>query len=228
MSRRICHFITVIAIALIVGGCPSLWNTVRAPGEEPTPELLFKKGKNLFDDKKYQEAIQVLESLKSAHPDFENMPEVYMKLADASFEKGAYDDAASRFKQFLELYPNHEDTVRAKYMVGMCYFNQIKRIDLDSTALVHAAEEFKTVVDRGGESEWKKKAEEKYRECRKRLGEKELYKAQNYLNQSQYRAARLAAQRVLDEYKDLGLDDQAKAIVAKTEGRVPKEPEPEK
>ncbi len=228
MSRRICQFITVIAIALIVGGCPSLWNTIRPPAEEPTPEQLFKKGKDLFDEKKYQEAIQVLENLKSAHPDFDNMPEVYLKLADASFQKGAYDDAASRFKQFIELYPNHDDIVRAKYMVGMCYFSQIKGIDLDSTALVHAAEEFKHVLDRGGENEWKTKAEEKYKECRKKLGERELYKAQTYLNISQYKSAKLAAQRVLEEYKDLGLDDKAKAILHKTEGRVPKEPEADK
>ncbi len=228
MSRLIWQIILVIAIAFIVGGCPSLWTTVPQPGQEPTPEELFKKGKDLFDEKKYQQAIGVLENLKSAHPDFEKMPEVYMKLADASFENGVYDDAASRFKQFIELYPNHEDIVRAKYMVGMCYFNQIKGIDLDSSALVHAAEEFAHVRDRAGESEWKQKADEKYRECKKKLGERELYKARTYLNLSQYKSARLAAQRVLEEYKDLGLDDMAKAILDKTEGKVPKEPESDK
>ena len=54
------------------------------------------------------------QKLKSAFPDFKKMPEVYLKIADASFEQGEHDKAISRYMQFMELYPGHEEVPRAK------------------------------------------------------------------------------------------------------------------
>ncbi len=219
MIRHTIAILFVITIALFGGGCPLVKDT-SLPREEPTPEQLFQKGQTLFEQKKYLQAIEVWEGLKSAHPDFGKMPELYMKLADASFEQGTYEDARARYKECIELYPSHQDIVRAKYMVGMSYYNEIKSIDLDSTALINAADEFASIKDASSNDEWKKKADEKYRECRKKLGQKELLKATEYLSKKQYKPASIAAQRVVDEFKDLGLDDQAKAILDRTKDKV--------
>ena len=51
------------------------------------------------------------------------------------------------------------------------------------------------------------------------LGEKELYKARHYQKRKQYTAARIAAQRVLDEYGDLGLDKEAQEIIDYVKGK---------
>jgi outer membrane protein assembly factor BamD len=218
MTRHTFALLFVILIALLAGGCPSLTNK-SLPQEEPKPEQIFEKGQTLFEKKKYAEAIQVWESLKSAHPDFAKMPEVYIKLADASFKSSTYDDAIGRYRQYIELYPTHDDALRAKYMVGMCYYSQIKPTDLDSGSLGYAASEFESIRDGSSDNEWKKKADEKYRDCRKKIGEKELYKARTYLSLRQYKSARMAAQRVMDEFKDLGLDEKAQAILDKTKDK---------
>jgi hypothetical protein len=47
----------------------------------------------------------------------------------------------------------------------------------------------------------------------------ELYKARNYISTGQYKSARIAAQRVLDEYAKLGLDKEASDIIGKVKGK---------
>lgn len=213
MTRRaITHLLLTALVALLLAGCPTIWNK-SAVEEPPKPDELFKQAQEKFDKEEYDEAIDLYQRLQSAHPDFEKIPEVSERIADSYFNLGKYSEAIARYGQFRELYPNHEDNVRAKYMVAMAYFKQIKDTDLDSSMVRRAERAFEDVMQEPNAGEWKEKSEEKHRECRKKLAQKELYKARTYRNLKRYRAARIAAQRVLDKYPDLGLEDEAEAII---------------
>ncbi|MGC8908623.1 MAG: outer membrane protein assembly factor BamD, partial [Desulfomonilaceae bacterium] len=178
-----------------------------------TPDEMFARAEKLIKEKNYDDAIETLERLKSAHPDYSKIEEVYLKIADAAFEKGSYENAASKYYQFMELYPASKQVPRAKFNVAMCYFKQIKGTDLDNRVIQQAVDAFKTVADDPNAGEWAKKAEEKIRECRRKLAEKELYKAKTYISVGNYKAARVAAQRVLDEYAKVGLDEDAQKLL---------------
>ncbi len=174
---------------------------------------MFSRADKLIKEKSYDDAIEMLERLKSAHPDYSKIEEVYLKIADAAFEKGAYENAASKYYQFIELYPASKEVSRAKFNVAMCYFKQIKGTDLDSRVIQQAIDAFKIVADDPTSGEWAKKAQEKIRECRRKLAEKELYKAKTYISVGNYKAARVAAQRILDEYSKVGLDEDAEKLI---------------
>lgn len=210
--RLLIRLLLPIIFSICVAGCPSLWNKGSVEKAD-TPEELFSRAEKLLKDKNYHEAVETLERLKSAHPDYSKIPEVYMKLADAAYDQGSYENAASKYLQFMELYPGSKEVPRAKFNVAMSYFKQIKGTDLDSRAINLALDSFKLVAGDPNGGEWAKKAEEKIKECRKKLAEKELYKAKTYLSVSNYRAARLVAQRILDEYSDLGFDEEAKKLL---------------
>ncbi|MBI4964245.1 MAG: outer membrane protein assembly factor BamD [Desulfomonile tiedjei] len=206
------HVFVVVLAALVLTGCPSLWNT-ELSDKPPSAEELFKTAESQFDRKEYKRALESYERLKSAFPDFKNIPKAYMRIADCLFNQGSYDHAISRYLQFIELYPNHKEAPRAKFQVALAYFNQIKNTDLDSSVVRRAADSFKALSGDPNAGEWAKQAEEKHRECMRKLGEKELYKAKHYVKMSNYRAARLAAKRILEEYPKLGLDEEAKELV---------------
>lgn len=210
--------ISVILLAMFLTGCPSIWNLETKETKE-SPEEAYKQAQDLLKDKKYFQAIENLEKLKSANPDFKEMPDVYLKIAEAFFDEGSYDKAIARYLQFLELYPNNPDVPRAKYQIGMAYFNQIKGTDLDNTVVRSAIQAFKVVTDLQESGEWGKKAEEKIKECRKKLAEKEIYKANTYVSLGNYKAARLAAQRVLDDFPKLGFDDVAEELIKRYKDR---------
>ena len=218
MVRNKIVLVLLAFITLLTAGCPSLWKT-GVVKSDATPSELYQDAEDRFQKKNYTEAVQLYERLKSAYPDFEKIPRVYVRIADSFFHDGKYEEAVSRYRQFLELYPNHEDKNQAKYNIGMCFFNQIKNTDLDDTMVRKAEQAFKEVVDDPDAGQLKAKAEEKYKDCRTKLAEKELYKARTYLTLKKYTAAKMAAQRILDEYPNSGLDKEAKDLISSVKGK---------
>jgi outer membrane protein assembly factor BamD len=218
MVRHIFSVFVIIVAALLCTACPPIWNT-DVSGKSTGADELYKAAEADFQKKNYQQAIETYERLKSAYPDFRQIPEVYLKIADSFFDQGSYDKAVSRYLQFTELYPGHKEVPRAKYQVALAYFNQIKTTDLDSAVVQRAAKSFKTIMEDPNAEEYAKKAEEKYKECQKKLAEKEIYKASTYVNMGNYQAARLAAQRVLDEFPKTGFDEEAKQLIEKIKGK---------
>jgi outer membrane protein assembly factor BamD len=216
--RRVLPILVAAVLLLPVTGCNGIWQP-KLPGEKASAEDLFQAAQKRYKEKSYREAISLYDRLKSAHPDFVQMPNVYQRIADAYYSLGEYEEAISRYNQFLQLYPNNPGRYRAKYQIGMCYFKRMPSIDRDATFVRRAEAAFKSVVDDPTAGEWRKKAEEKYKICRKRLGEKELYKAETYLSLKRYKAARMAAQRVIAQYPGLGLDKRAQSLIEKTRGR---------
>ena len=98
------HGLRALALGLAVlalAGCPSLWQTDYA--EKPaSAEQLFKDAENHFDKKEYSQALASYEKLKSAFPDFKDISKTYVKTADCLFNQGSYDQAISRYLQFIE------------------------------------------------------------------------------------------------------------------------------
>lgn len=210
--------VTLALLALFVTGCPSVWN-VEPKEKTASAEQLFKAAEDHFQKKEYVKAIDAYENLLSAYPDFKESPEVHLKIGDAFFNDGAYDKAIARYRQFVELYPAHKEVPRAKYQIAMGSFNQIKRIDLDSSIVQAAADEFKKLADDPNGGEWAEKAKEKYRRCLQKKAQKELYKARTNISTGNYQAARTAARRVLDEYSNLGFDEEANELIKKIKNK---------
>ena len=203
-----------VAFFLLVclGGCPALWTETK-PTRDASAEDLYKQAENLFRDKSYLAAAEAYQKLKSAYPDFDKMPAVYVKIGDALYANGEYEKAISRYLQFLELYPKHTYVPRVKYYIAMSYFKQIKKLDLDSAILQKTADAFNSLAADPDAGKWAEKAKEKLTDCRKMLAEKEIYKANAYWSMGKYKSAEMSAQRVLDEFPNLGLDEEAKSLV---------------
>lgn len=218
MVKTVVHIVVIVIIGAFLGGCPSFWNSLQA-AKEPDAEGLYKQAEAQYKDGEFTEAVDTYERLKSAYPEFDKMPSVYVKIGDALFAAGNYDRAISRYQQFIELYPTHRFVPRAKYYSALAYFNQIKKTDLDNALIKKAEQAFGELAADPKGGEWAKKAKEKQGECRKKLAEKEFDKAYTYYKMGNYAAARVAAQRVLDQYPKLGFDDQAKDIVDRVKKR---------
>ncbi|MGO9567472.1 MAG: outer membrane protein assembly factor BamD [Desulfomonilaceae bacterium] len=216
--RRKLSFILVTFIAVLAAGCPSLWKADIAE-KDPGPDKLFQAAEDQFQKKQYGSAVDMYERLKSGYPDFKKMPEVYLKIADALYDEQSYDKSIARYQQFIDLYPGNKEVSRAKFNIGMAYFSQIKNTDLDNSVVQTATAEFKALAADSNAGEWAKKAEEKYNECRKKLAEKEMYKARTMLTVGNYQAARLAAKRVLDDYPKLGFDNDASDLIKSIKGK---------
>jgi outer membrane protein assembly factor BamD len=216
--KKALSILVVLTAGLLLTGCPSLWSTAATEKTE-NAERLYKDAEAAFESKDYDKAIELYERVKSGYTDFEKMPEVYLKLAEAFYKKGDYDKAVSRYQQFGELYPGNKDVPKAKFYAAMGYFQQSRSPDLDNRIVRTAADAFKALRDDPQAGEWAQKAGEKYNECLKKMAEKELYKARTYVSMGKYKAARIAAKRVLDEYKETGFDKEAEDLIKGIKGK---------
>jgi outer membrane protein assembly factor BamD len=218
MNRTEFHAIAVALTLLMLAGCPALW-TSETVVKNSTPEQLYREGERLFEQKDYSGAISAFDQLKSAHPQFEKTPDAYLKTADAMFANGAYEKAIARYQTFVDLYPLHKEVPRAKYQAALSYFNQIKTTDRDNSVIQAALQAFKAISDEANAGEWAKKAKEKLTECRKKLAEKEIYKARTYWQMGRYKSAQVSAKRILDEYSKLGYDAEANDLLNKVKDK---------
>jgi outer membrane protein assembly factor BamD len=218
VNRRLFLVLIMLIVALPSSGCISIFNTDK-PETAPTAEEMFEGAEKQFKDGDYVEAINTYEKLKSAHPEFEKIPLVHLRIGDALFKSKEYDKAAADYTRFVTLHPNDPNVPRARYMTATCHYMQRMSLDRDNTALRHAAMRFKEVMDQYKGTKYGDLAEEKYNECRKELAAKELYNARTYVNMKKYKAARIVARRILEEYGNLGYDDEAKEIIEDVKDR---------
>jgi len=140
LVRRESLAILATVATLLLSGCPSLWNSSATTEKSSTnPDETFKEAEASFQKKDYARAQELYERIRVSNPpDFKKIPEVNLQIAEALFNQGLYEQAMSRYYQFLELYPNHKEVPRAKYQIAMCHFKQIKRFDLDNRAVKQA------------------------------------------------------------------------------------------
>jgi len=78
----------------------------------------YKDGIDLFNEGKYEESIQIFNSIVEKFPDAYI---VYMNLGHSYFQMENYDEAEKYYLQVLEREPNHVNTLIG---LGNCYMNR--------------------------------------------------------------------------------------------------------
>jgi outer membrane protein assembly factor BamD len=202
----------------LLGGCPTLW-TFTKPSQDASADDLYQQAENQYRDKDYLTAVESYQKLKSGYPDFPKLPAVYVKIGDALYANGEYEKAINRYQNFLDLYPKHAYVPRVKYYIAMSYFQQIKKLDLDNAILQKTSDAFKSLAADPNAGKWAEQAKQKMEDCRKMLAEKEMYKARTYWSMGNYKAAGLAAQRVVEQFSNLGLDEEAKDLIKRAKDK---------
>jgi tetratricopeptide (TPR) repeat protein len=95
-------------------------NLIKAEGslvtEEVRPEL--NRGNQLFDEKKYDEAIAVFQGILEKYPD---LYIIYKNIGNCYFEQEKYDLAEEAYQKILEKDPNDSEAER---LIGNCYANR--------------------------------------------------------------------------------------------------------
>src|SRR5690349_14540183 len=129
MPLRIMLYLCVVAI---VAGCAT------TPPPAATPEAQFKEGERLFAAKNYEEAIAQWKKVKESATAAELSTEADLKIADAQFANKNYVEAAASYENFRKLHPSDEKAAYALYRLGLCYFNEIDKIDTEQTPVKNA------------------------------------------------------------------------------------------
>lgn len=219
MARYLRIAITII-MAVLCAGC-FLWTT--APPERETPESLYEKGHKDYQEKNYKEAIESFQRLKEEYPLSTYAISAELGIADSYYHDEDYISAEAVYREFIDFHPTNDNLPYVVYQIGMCHFSQMLDVDRDQTETRLAKESFEKVIARYPTSTYSFTAEQKLRDCRKRLGEHEFYVGEYYFNRENYRAALSRFEIIARDYSNLGLDYKVSYYIHETRRLLSKE-----
>ncbi|MEO0069765.1 MAG: tetratricopeptide repeat protein [candidate division WOR-3 bacterium] len=134
----------------------------RFPHSEIAAEGYYTRGKKLYDEERFLEAIEELQKVVVNFPNSAIAAEAQLLTAEAYTQLKRWTDATSAYQKFLNYFPDHPQRAGAFFNLGVAYFN-----NADYRMALQA---FQTVVDSFGESEFKESARKNAEICRKRIG----------------------------------------------------------
>ena len=162
----------------------------------------LKVADKYFEDKKYRFAQQLYEELYPVFKGTDKFEEIYYKDAYCFYYMENYRDAENFFKGFLEVFPNSTKAEEVDYMHALCFYKQSPKLELEQTNTAKAMGVMQTFINTHPGSSKIKEATEIIDKCRSKLEEKELRGADLYYKISQFRAAAISYNNLLNNYPE--------------------------
>ena len=139
----------------------------------------LKKGDALFAAKKFNEA-EIL------YPQSEVAPRAALMAAYSYYSQNYYADAVAELDRFLKVYPNHKNIIYAKYLLGLCYYEQIVDEKKDLSSIENSKKIFQQLIEEYPNTDFAMDAEFKLDLIYNILAAKEMYLARYYFDRKKW------------------------------------------
>jgi outer membrane protein assembly factor BamD len=184
--------------------------------EEPDPaDVLYQRGMETLEGETilffiprvdYDGAIATFQTIIDNYPYSEFAILSELRIADAYFDDGQYEEALSYYRDFGDLHPQHEKVPYTIYRSALCHRRRVRAVNRDQTATREALVYLDRLLASYPYSEHAREAEELWRELRNKLAHQVLGIADFYRKRGEYEAAAERYRSLLSEYPGLGLD----------------------
>lgn len=187
--------------------------------EDPDPaDVLYARGLEILEGERYlgiiprvdyESAIATFQTLIDNYPYSEFAVLSELRIADAYFDNGKYEEALSFYRDFGDLHPQHERVPYTIYRSALCHVRRTRPDDRDQTPTREALVHLDRLLAEHPYSDHAAEGEELWRELRLKLARQILKIGDFYRFRGEYEAAAERYRALLSEYPGLGLDAQA-------------------
>jgi outer membrane protein assembly factor BamD len=195
MKNKAIILIISILIILFVG-C-SKKPTIKKPAN-----VWMQEGLTYFDNEDYKEAALAFENAVMEAETPELAAKAQLFLGDSYFFREKYNEAIPSYEEYLRIYSDSKDAKFAMYRLGLCYYNQVESIDRDQTNTKKALQIFMQLKSKYPEFAKEVSLDEKIKELREYLAEKDIYIAKFYFRIGKDKAAELRLKHFMENYTD--------------------------
>lgn len=210
------HRLLPLAILLLVPGCGLFANNgdFGEPDYASEASTNLKRGDEALDSSQYQLAEKYFEYVKTKFPFLEASRQAELRLADVSFDRELWSEAADRYNGFVKLHPTHPKVDYAAYRAALSYYRDTPNdwfmlpssSEKDQTQVRAAWDALNTFTKTYPQSQYIEDARKKQAEVRQRLVGHEVYVADFYEKRDRWSAAASRLETVLQKYP--GPDDE--------------------
>ncbi len=220
------NFFGCLIAVLVLTGCTWLQQRLDKfwGGEEgDTAQELAWDAMDDYESGNYATAIEKFQKLKDYYPFSKYAILAELKIADAHYQREAYEEAIFEYENFERLHPRNEAIPYVIYQIGMCYYDQIRTPDRDQTSARKALETFQRLIKQFPQDQYSRRSEEKISKCLKSIVVHTYGIGIFYYKTKHFKAALQRFTSIISDYPDVGYHRQALEYVAKCEASIAKE-----
>lgn len=225
----------VVLCAVLVTGCTITNPFKDVDRSEYTAEQYYQEAKELLDDGKYTDAVELYQELESTYPYGPYTEQAQLEIIYAYYRNDNPEAALAAADRFIRLHPTHPNVDYAYYLKGLINFNTENSFldtlirgesspDRDPKASRESLNSFQDLVNRFPDSRYTGDARQRIRFLHNALAMHEVHVADYYMRREAYVAVVNRGKYVLNEYpgtaavehalglmmlayEDMGLDD---------------------
>ena len=196
--------VAIVVAPLALAGCMTEKDIDLATYVEQTDpaDQLYNEGLANLNAGRLKEASRKFDALDRQHPYSEFARKSMVMGAFTNYRQGNYDEAINAAKRYVALYPATPDAAYAQYIIGLCYYRQIRDVTQDQKEARRTIEAMDELVQRWPESEYAEDAKAKIRFARDQLAGKEMQIGRYYLERREYVAALKRFRVVVENYSN--------------------------
>lgn len=191
MTKKIFYGI-VVCVMVLISACSS--NKIL---EQSNAEASMKIADAYFARGKYNKAIPFYEKIVNESNSV-LMAEAQMKLADCYFEREDFIDARFEYEEYIRQFNDNREVARAFFRIGVSYYELSLSAHYDQSETFAAIDSFTEYIDRFPFDERKKEALDYVNKCRYKLLEKKYYNGFAYYKVSDFPAALLYFEEIIE------------------------------
>lgn len=198
---------------------------------ETPVEDLYNDAVDMLEQGRWADATVRFDEVERQHPYSVWARRAMLMSSFTHYQNNEYQEAILAAQRFISLHPGHRDVAYAYYLVGICYYEQIRDVGRDQQITQQAMATLGEVVRRFPNSEYARDARLKIDLTRDHLAGKEMEVGRWYQRREELNAAinrfrtvitdyqttshvPEALHRLVECYLALGLDDEAVATAA--------------
>ncbi|MCK8783097.1 outer membrane protein assembly factor BamD [Roseomonas sp. NAR14] len=209
MKRTPQRLVLPLLLLALTPGCETLreWRgdttrpTSREAMRDRSPESLYADGIDALQAKRYQQAVDLFDTIEREHPYSTWATNATLMGAYADYQRNRYTEAIGALDRFIQLHPAHRDIAYAYYLRALSQYEQISDAQRDQRATEQAIAALQDVVNRFPDSAYARDARLKIDLGRDHLAGKEMVIGRFYERQRLYGAAINRFRRVVDDYQ---------------------------
>ena len=114
----------------------------------------YREGLKLLDEGDGLSAAKKFTEAELLYPQSLWAPRSSLMSAYSYYKQAYYINAIEELNRFIKIYPNHERTDYAYYLLGMCHYEQIADEKKDLGSIVDAKKNFNYVINNFSNSEF--------------------------------------------------------------------------
>lgn len=210
-------------ITFVSTGC-TLFDRPVQPPKGRTADQLYKEGSAQLEQRNYRAAIEAFYKLKYDYPSDTAAMLADLKIADAYYANKEYSQAIESYSDFRKMHPASPYIPYVVYMLGLCHYQEILSVDRDQTNTEKALSEFQYLLTHFPNTPYAYDANEKAKDCMKRLSDHEVYVGNFYYRMKKYPAAIQRFEAAITKYPSVPLDEEVLFALAEAY-RLTEQPE---